>query len=226
MRRRSVFKLMLLPVLLLTVILLPAATASAHGKHGKAGAAMYEVKIKNLTANQILSPPVFISHDWSYQLFRKHRYASDDLRMIAESGDNGPAAMTAKYSRRVFDVQTAGPILPGESVTVTLRTPHKARLSLATMLVQTNDGFAGVNGVRFYGLKTRTLNLMALDAGTEANNEMTEYVPGPPFGGMKRDATHERIRYHRGIRGGADIDPAVYGWRGPVAQLTITPVMP
>ena len=69
--------------------------------------------------------------------------------MIAEDGNNGPAAMRATYSRRVFDVQTAaGGILPGDPSTVTVRSPRWARLSLATMLVQTNDGFVGVDSLR------------------------------------------------------------------------------
>ena len=214
---RSTFALLLL----LAVFLLSAAAASAGGN-----AAMYQVKIENLTAHQILSPPVFISHNEDYRLFRTQRFASEELRMIAEDGNNGPAVMRATYSRNVFDVQTAGPVLPGASVTVTVRSPRDSRLSLATMLVQTNDGFAGVNSVLLSGLSTRTYDLMARDAGTEANNEMAAYVPGPPFGGMMRDATHQRIRNHLGIQGGADIDPAMYGWSGPVARLTITPPLP
>lgn len=225
MHPKTITRLGLAVAMLLAVFLLPAA-ALAHGR-GDAGAAMYQIKIKNLTANQIFSPPVFISHDASYNLFKLHKFASKDVRLIAEMGDTGPAAMRATYSRRVFDVQTAaGPILPGESVTVTVRSPRWARLALAAMLVQTNDGFVGVNSLRLKGLSTRSFNLRALDAGTEANNEMAAYVPGPPFGGTMRDPTHQRIHYHAGIKGGADIDPMTYGWTGRVARLTITPVTP
>ena len=225
MRPKTIMRLSLVAALLLAVFVLPAV-ASAHGGASK-GAAMYQVKIENLTSGQILSPPVFISHDSSYRLFKMSQFASNELRLIAEDGDNGPAAMRATYSRRVFDVKTAaGGILPGESATVTVRSPRWARLSLATMLVQTNDGFVGVNGLRLNGTSARTYDLRALDAGTEANNEMAAYVPGPPFGGTMRDPTHQRISYHPGIQGGADVDPATYGWTGPVARLTITPVTP
>ena len=225
MRPKIIMRLSLVAALLLAVFVLPAV-ASAHGGASK-GAAMYQVKIENLTSGQILSPPVFISHDSSYRLFKMSQFASNELRLIAEDGDNGPAAMRATYSRRVFDVKTAaGGILPGESATVTVRSPRWARLSLATMLVQTNDGFVGVNGLRLNGTSARTYDLRALDAGTEANNEMAAYVPGPPFGGTMRDPTHQRISYHPGIQGGADVDPATYGWTGPVARLTITPVTP
>jgi hypothetical protein len=225
MRPKTIMRLSLVAAMLLAVFALPAV-ASAHGG-GSGGAAMYQVKIENLTSHQILSPPVFISHDASYRLFKVHRFASSELRLIAENGDNGPAAMRATYSRRVFDVQTAaGGILPGESATVTVRSPRGARLSLAAMLVQTNDGFVGVDSLRLNGTSARTWDLRALDAGTEANNEMAAYVPGPPFGGTMRDPTHQRISFHHGIQGGADIDPATYGWTGPVARLTITPVTP
>ena len=224
MHRKTITRLGLAVAMLLAVFLLPAA-ALAHGR-GDSGAAMYQVKIENLTANQILSPPVFISHDASYKLFGLHKFAGTEVRLIAEMGDTGPAVMRATYSRRAFDVQTAGAILPGESVTVTVRSPRWARLSLATMLVQTNDGFVGVNGLRLRGLDTRSFELRALDAGTEANNEMAAYVPGPPFGGTMRDPTHQRIQYHAGIQGGADLDPATYGWTGPVARVTVTPVTP
>ncbi len=222
MRSKTLSRMILAAMMLVAVFLLPVAAASAGS-----GAAMYEVKIENLTAQQILAPAVFISHDASYRLFRMNGFASDELRQIAEDGNNGPAAMRAKYSRSVFDVQTsAGGILPGTSSTVTIRTPKGARLSLATMLVQTNDGFAGVNSLRLPDSGVRTWSLNALDAGTEANNEMAAYVPGPPFGGMMRDPTRQRITNHRGIQGGADIDPAMYGWSGPVARLTITPITP
>ena len=142
MRRNAIARSTFAVLLLLAVFLLSAAAASASGS-----AAIYEVKIENLTAHQILSPPVFISHNEDYRLFRVHRFASKELRMIAEDGNNGPALMRATYSRNVFDVQTADPVLPGASVTVTVRSPRDSRLSLATMLVQTNDGFAGANSV-------------------------------------------------------------------------------
>jgi len=221
MRSKTIARSTFAVMLLLAVFLLSAAAASAGGS-----AAMYEIKIKNLTAHQILSPPVFVSHNKDYRLFKGRHFASKELRMIAEGGDTSAAVMRATYSRNVFDVQTAGPVLPGESVTVTVRAPKDSRLSLATMLVQTNDGFVGVNNRFLTGLNTRTWGLMARDAGTEANNEMAAYVPGPPFGGMLRDATHQRIRDHKGIRGGADIDPATYGWSGSVAKLTIKPLTP
>lgn len=221
MSSKTITRLGLAAVMLLAVLLLPAA-ALARGN-----AAMYEIKIDNLTSNQIFSPPVVISHDSSYRLFQKNHHASRELRLIAESGNTGPAAMRATYSRRVFDVKTAdGPILPGQSATFTVRSPRGSRLSLATMLVQTNDGFAGVDSMWLRGLRTRMYNLRAWDAGTEANNEMAAYVPGPPFGGMMRAPTNQRIKYHRGIQGTADIDATVYGWSGAVAKLTVTPITP
>ena len=225
MSSKTITRLGLAAVMLLAVLLLPAAALARGGAwaHG-GGAAMYEVTVENLTDKQIFSPPVFISHDSSYRLYQVRRFSSNELMAIAESGDNSKAAARAMYSRRVFDVKTAaGAILPGDSATVTVRSPRGARLSLAGMLVVTNDGFFGVDSLRLRGMSTRTYGLKALDAGTEANNEMADWVPG--LGGMMRAPTHQRIHAHAGIQGGASIDES-YGWDDPVAMLTITPVTP
>jgi hypothetical protein len=220
MSRKTITRFSLAAVMLLSVLLLPAAALA----HGGGGAAMYDVKVENLTYQQIFSPPVFVSHDSSYRLYRVRHFASTELMLIAENGDNSKAAERAMYSRRVFDVKTApGPIFPGDSVTATLRSPRRARLSLAGMLVVTNDGFFGVDSVRLRGMNTQVYLLKSLDAGTEADNEMAAYVPG--LGGMLRDPTHQRIHAHPGIKGTANIDSS-YGWTGPVARLTITPVTP
>ena len=32
------------------------------------------------------------------------------------------------------------------------------------------------------------------------------------------------VMHHAGIRGGADLDPAVHGWSGPVVKVTISSI--
>ena len=69
--------------------------------------------------------------------------------MIAEDGNNGPASESANASSKVFDVEAlTSPLLPGESVTIMIQARRSSKLSLASMLVQTNDGFVGASGVR------------------------------------------------------------------------------
>ncbi len=202
------------------MLVLPLARAQA--SDDAHDAVTYEVTLKNLTGNQILSPPLFVTGH-GYRLFRIDKYATDELRMIAESGNNAPAAARASASSNVEDVVAlAAPIFPGESVTVTLTAQRRDRLSLAAMLVSTNDGFTGVDRLRLpRGEGAITRSLMTYDAGTEMNNELSPYIPGPPGGGMLRAPEHERIMMHPGILGVGDLDPALFGWTGPSAMLTV-----
>ena len=223
MNRSTRVKHIGMSMLLIIALLLPATTALAHDN--QAGWATYEITLENLTPAQIFSPPIFIAHDDSFRLFRVNGFASEELRAIAEDGNNGPAAALANASHDVFDVEAlSAPLLPGASVTAEVIAPEGARLSLAAMLVQTNDGFAGASRLKLPRNGTRTFDLNTYDAGTEQNNELAAYVPGPPFGGTLRAPTRERIRQHPGILGVGDIDPAVYNWTDPSARLTITRV--
>ncbi len=72
------------------------------------------------------------------------------------------------------------------------------------------------------GGRGATLERMAYDAGSERNNELRGFIPGPccnhPF---VRDPEGELIRPHPGITGAGELDPALYGWEDPVARFTI-----
>jgi hypothetical protein len=65
---------------------------------------------------------------------------------------------------------------------------------------------------------------MAYDAGSERNNQLAAFIPGPccnhPF---VRDPEGQLIRPHEGITGRGDLDPALYDWADPVARFTIQP---
>jgi hypothetical protein len=219
-RSRAPQLMLLLTLAAVAVLLLLPATSEAKSKDHLS---TYEVTLRNLTSTQIFSPPLFVTGNGEYKLFRAHRYASDELRMLAEGGDNGPAASQAASSRKVRDVVALGtPLPPGESVTVTIEARRGDRLSLAAMLVNTNDGFAGADRLRLprHG-RMSTLYLKTYDAGTEINNELAAYIPGPPFGGMLRAPDHKRISVHPGILGVGDLSPAMYDWDDPSAMVTI-----
>jgi hypothetical protein len=65
----------------------------------------------------------------------------------------------------------------------------------------------------------------AYDAGSEANNEDGDFIPGPPFGsGGVRDTEGAEgfVHIHSGVHGIADLDPAIYDWRNPTAEIRIT----
>ncbi len=214
-----------LPVLFLMVaalvlLLLPMSAAQASGGQREL---TYQVTLKNLTGTQIFSPPLFVTANGGYRLFRVGSYASEELRMLAENGNNAPAAAQAMASRKVQDVVALGaPVMPGESVTVTVAARRSDRLSLGAMLVSTNDGFAGADRLRLpQGDRTVKRYLWAYDAGTELNNELGAYIPGPPVGGMLRAPEHQRIMRHPGILGVGDLSVADFGWHGPAALVTV-----
>lgn len=99
----------------------------------------------------------------------------------------------------------------------------KKYLSFASMLVTTNDAFIGANHLDVS--KSRTMMLNAYDAGSEANSEDCDYIPGPPCGTMAHDPARPEgfVHVHAGIHGGdgSDLDPAMHDWRDPVARLSI-----
>jgi hypothetical protein len=48
------------------------------------------------------------------------------------------------------------------------------------------------------------------------------YIPGPCCGHpFVRDPEGALIQMHAGITGSGDLDPALYGWSGPVARIEI-----
>ncbi|WP_456442549.1 spondin domain-containing protein [Caldithrix abyssi] len=190
----------------------------------------FEITIENLTpatgdgASQPFSPLLLTTHTPFFHLYRVGDYASEELAQIARDAVSGPMVEQLNQSPQVFDVaQGDGVILPGGKSTLRIKAkPGFHKLSAVTMLVNTNDAFAGLDAVRLPRFGTAVYYLKAYDAGSEKNTELAEHIPGPccgnPFKGIP---THERIKLHKGIKGIGDLDPAVYGWQQPVAKLTI-----
>lgn len=187
----------------------------------------YKVTITNLTGGQLLTPFVVATHDPGFRVFRPGARASHGLQQLAENG--GVPVLVGEIEGSVLDVQVAGaaPIAPGETVEVYVQADKTAqRLSLAGMLICTNDGFGGLNSVRLPDNGSRTWYGGAYDAGTEKNTESyTDLVPPCDGLGMTGEtnpalAENGKIRHHRGIRGIADLDPATHGWKGPVIKVT------
>ena len=187
----------------------------------------YEVTLENLTpaGSQPLSPPVLAVHGPSFRIFHLGGYASDELAQIAQDAVNGPMVTLLNNSNKVLNVvEGTGPVPPGASAVFNINAEgNYAKLSMVTMLVNTNDGFTGVDKIQLPQKGTKTFYLRSYDAGSEENTELTAHIPGPccgnPFMGI---STNERIAFHPGITGNGDLDPAVYGWDEPVAKLTIT----
>ncbi|MBD3223376.1 MAG: hypothetical protein GF313_01500 [Caldithrix sp.] len=193
--------------------------------------ATFEIKLDNMApatgpgASQPMSPIVVAVHKPGFHMFRLGELASDELRQIAEDAVSTPMLELLSKADKVHDFgQGNGVILPGKSDAITLEgTTIAHRLSIVSMLVNTNDGIVGFDGVPLPREGSKMVYLRALDAGTEENTEMKAHIPGPCCGNpLVRVPTEEPIFFHSGIQGDGDLDPDVYGWDEPVAKLTIT----
>ncbi len=196
------------------------------------GYSTYHVTITNLTNAVLFTPILVASHRGDVSIYELGTAASDDLAAIAEGGDVGPLTTTLNADPRVVDVQNSGGVLmPGESVTVIVKAGHRAnRISLASMMLPTNDGFIALNSVRVPRRGNATYFSPGLDAGSEANDELCTNIPGGAecagVGGSPGSNLGDEgyVHVHRGIHGIGDLAADVYDWRNPVAKISVTRV--
>ncbi len=195
---------------------------------GTATTQTYNVTVTNLTASQIFTPLLFVSHSPAVSLFQVGESASVELEEVAEGGSTMALSDFLGASGMVADIQAATDVLaPGQSVTMPLTTAAGMNdISVVGMLIPTNDAFVALNGVEAPETSA-TFRVPAYDAGTEANDENCMHIPGPPFActgegfNASRDGAENFVHIHRGIHGIMNLDAAVYDWRNPVAQITI-----
>ncbi len=185
----------------------------------------YEVTITNLTYNQVFAPSLVVSHRRNISLFEVGETASDGIAIMAEDGDVSAIVASVDGDSRVRGAGvTDGPLMPGKSTTISIPINGGSRVSLVSMLVNTNDAFYAVNTVtvpRNGG--TRTIYAPAFDAGTEVNDELCGNIPGPACGGEGFSSVDGEgfIHIHRGMHGIGDLAASEYDWRNPVAKVTI-----
>jgi hypothetical protein len=169
----------------------------------------YQVTVTNLTYAQPMSPVALVLHNEG-QLWSVGEMASVALENLAESGDN--SAVLAE-SIVLSGQGGTGLILPGMSemvdVSYTVSDENNAptMLSLATMLVNTNDAFTGINALAVNNLavgESISLTTSSYDSGTEKNSELMATIPGPAGGGTGEGFNAERndidkVAMHSGI---------------------------
>ena len=195
----------------------------------------YLVTIRNLTRNQIITPPVVAIHKASTSLFSIGEEASPELAALAEDGDPVPLLETLMGTPGVHDSAVGyGLIPPSQSTTATVTSaPGYRSLSVVGKLATTNDAFFAVGGIQvplpptlfLSPPRSKTVDAPAYDAGSEANTELCEFVPGPPCSShfVHDPAEAEGFIYiSNGIQGIGDLNPAESDWRNPVARVTIT----
>jgi hypothetical protein len=214
--------------LVLAVLVLASAVAFSVPANGSSTrqSRPWNVTITNLTpaGSQPLSPPLVVVHSKRADVWSLGEIANHGVAAIAEDADNSVLESALPMLRGVRSVRTVpgGPIPPGASRTFTVESNDRAdRLSILTMLVNTNDAFTGLDALHLRG-RGATLRTRAYDAGSEVNNERATHIPGPccnnPF---VRAPEGEVIRMHGGITGVGDLNPAVYGWSNPVARIHV-----
>ena len=185
-----------------------------------------EVSITNLTRGQTMTSVFVARHDDSAAaLYTLGEAASDGLAVMAEDGSATKLLATwdPDENSSVGEARVAGGFIrPGQTVTIEFSVSDGKQLfSLASMLVSTNDGFIGANSLDLSTSKVVYLNVY--DAGSEANTESCDHVPGPPCSahGVGTDTSEGFVHVHAGIHGGAGLDPAQHDWRNPAARLEI-----
>ena len=195
------------------------------------GSPAYHVTITNLTNAVIFTPILVASHRRQIDLIGLGAPASKELTAIAEAGDIAPLEALLKDMRHVVDVQNSGgPLFPGDSVTVVINARHGARrISLAAMMLPTNDGFIALDSAKAPNRGTLTYYSPGYDGGTEPNDEWCMNIPGPICEGAglspeENPDDEGYVHIHRGIHGVGELQPAVYDWRNPVARVTVTRV--
>ena len=183
----------------------------------------YKVTITNLTRGSSFTPILVASHTPGLQLFDPGTPASSELEALAELGD--PLPLQNAIGPYAFDSTVIGGMLaPGGTATAMVQTRGQYdHISVAAMLVPTNDAFFAVNGVEGpKGNKTFVVMSPAYDAGTEENDEVCPAVPpndGPCGAGPSIGEGY--VHVHAGIHGVGDLAPEDYDWRNPVARIVI-----
>lgn len=197
----------------------------------------YEVTITNITKGQFFTPVLVATHDRSVRLFSLGSPASTELEILAEGGDTTPLANALiNQSPRVGNVRTIPGLLgPGQSATVTVEASRFHQfVSVAAMLIPTNDTFVAINRARLPFFGSRTFMAKAYDSGTEANDQNCVSIPGPRCGGAGYspgpNAGDEGFVYiGNGFHeigaedesGNEVLGPLNYDWRNPVARITV-----
>jgi hypothetical protein len=221
-------KLMLLGLVAVATTALAVGPAAANEDddpdHGRGQ--VWKVTVTNLTpaGSQPLSPPLLVVHSRKADVWSTGEIASHGVAAVAEDANNGPLESALPQLDGVKSASTGagGPIPPGATRSYTVETSGRYnRLSLLTMLVNTNDGFTGLDAAKPAWRGSSHLT-MAYDSGSERNNELKSHIPGPCCGNpFVRDPEGALIGPHEGITGRGDLAPATYGWSGPVARIQI-----
>ena len=216
-------------------VLLPTVANSSIA--GAEAVPTYQITFENLTSGQYFTPPNFAVHSDRVDVFDLRSPASPGVHAVAENG--AVPVLAAELADAVdalgWGVSGVGgdaPLSPGASVDFEV-TSSERKFSLVSMIICTNDGFAGADSKNLptYAGQTITYDLRGYDAGTELNTEnRADLVPAPFCGegggtGESNPSLAENgvVRVHRTLQGTGDL-PANFDWDNneSIARITIT----
>ncbi len=228
----------------LSAAMLAASLAAAPA----ANAVDFDVRITNLSNAIYYTPFLAAAHPAGNNLFVTGEPASASLQAMAEGGDiSGLVADVTALGATIVENPAGGLLGPAASVEFTMNTDGTSndRLSIVSMLLPTNDAFAGLNAVEIPTEPgTYVFNVPAYDAGTEANDELltgggapgAPGIPADPGGlagtggtGAAGPDANTTVHIHRGSLGDtdeaggiSDLDSRVHRWLNPVIRVTLT----
>jgi hypothetical protein len=196
---------------------------------GTALASKWQVEVTNVTPGQSFTPILAVNHYPPIRLFTLGELASPGLATLAEGGDPAPLAAELQAQRRVTALQTVDGLLgPGETRTFEVEGRIGQNLSLAAMLIPTNDTFFAVDSVLLPVAGRIVVEAIAYDAGSEPNDQDCANIPGPRCGGQgaspnPAEGDEGFVHVGNGFHdlGAGALTPAHYDWNNPVAIVTI-----
>jgi len=195
----------------------------------------YEVTVTNLTHAQPMSPVAVVLHSTG-NLWQVGQPATVSLEKMAEGGDAAELFVDPMVLAHSSGV---GLLQPGmsETLSVEVASGTDAKLSLVSMLVNTNDAFTGLDAYNIGSLsegESVTLYSSTYDAGTEKNSEMAGTIPGPADGGTGFDSARDDVNFvaaHQGVLSADDglLESVLSGqhkFDNPTAKIQIVRIQP
>jgi hypothetical protein len=197
--------------------------------------ATYRVTVTNLAAGQPLTPPVVVLHNAKTSIVEAGTPASEGIMQLAENGDPQALVDSLATNANVSAVAVGEhPVvsggIPGAAEVPTFATIEISgqganRISVASMLICSNDGFSVVHDQKLPKKVGESVAYFsdAYDAGTETNTEAFADLVPPCQGlvGVSGEATgtgasnpelaeNGTITPHAGTSGAADLDVTIH----------------
>ncbi|MDA7746572.1 spondin domain-containing protein [Psychromonas sp.] len=195
------------------------------------------ITLTNLTPGISFTPIIAAAHNSESSIFHAGTAATTELQALAEGGStDGVNEILTQFGADIITNPALGLLGAGESTEFPLtNTDGNDYLSIAAMMLPTNDGFIGLDSWNIpTEAGTYTVLLNAYDAGTEVNDEIIGNIPNPlgitsdGATGVATEIGNANVHVHPGVVGDtdpeggiSDLDSTVHRWLNPVAKLTI-----